>query len=60
MIDCEKPGDCAYPGCDCPEDDDPFEEEEAPGLRYHGAVSFASRLYPGRSARRVSLHHAAG
>jgi len=26
MIDCEKPGDCAHPGCDCPEDDDPFDE----------------------------------
>jgi len=26
MIDCEKPGDCAYPGCDCPDDDDPFDE----------------------------------
>jgi hypothetical protein len=29
MMDCEKPGDCAYPGCDCPEDDDPFEEDDA-------------------------------
>lgn len=26
MIDCEKPGDCAYPGCDCEDDTDPFEE----------------------------------
>ena len=26
-IDCEKPGDCAYPGCDCPEDDDPFDDD---------------------------------
>ena len=26
--DCEKPGDCAYPGCDCPEDDDPFDEDD--------------------------------
>ena len=28
--DCERPGDCAYPGCDCPEDDDPFEEDDDP------------------------------
>jgi hypothetical protein len=26
MIDCEKPGDCAYPGCDCEDDSDPFDE----------------------------------
>ena len=31
MMDCEKPGDCAYPGCDCPEDDDPFDECELCG-----------------------------
>ena len=27
MPDCERPGDCAFPGCDCEDDDsDPFEE----------------------------------